>query len=363
VHLDSTNNIPKSQSTFNMAPRRGGSSSSGSTSSCPGAFSSTLEQVAFACDVLFLAVFIGITIAMFMYRKRTSGLGKKLLSLPYIAAVLFYLLGQMCSVVASVLLQCRQTDFYSVYSWNIATTVFYNLSYILLLFVVVYTLNMMLRQQLGHVSKILKIALLVIVVFMGAITCVRIGLRSYYNWTFMQGLNSSWSSRAARVQFMLAVQRFSMAWDALYLLSVLAAGALALMTIVQLRSRRSPAGDLIGWVIALFLAMLFWIILIIVFAAFGLGYVDYSIELSTTLTYLLSFSQALSFIFIICIAKHASWNTSTVVADPVGHLDTYAGVKQHQQYGNNGHPNGQPYYYHEVPATTAYNGGVHAIKP
>lgn len=148
----------------------------------------------------------------------------------------------MCSVVASVLLQCRQTDFYSVYSWNIATTVFYNLSYTLLLFVVVYTLNMMLRQQLGHVSKILKIALLVIVVFMGAITCVRIGLRSYYNWTFMQGLNSSWSSRAARVQFMLAVQRFSMAWDALYLLSVLAAGALALMTIVQLRSRRSPAG-------------------------------------------------------------------------------------------------------------------------
>jgi hypothetical protein len=77
-----------------MAPRRGGggSSSGSSISSCPDPFPLTYERVYFASDVLFLVVLLGITIAMFVYRKRTSGTGKKLLSLPYMGAVLFSLM-------------------------------------------------------------------------------------------------------------------------------------------------------------------------------------------------------------------------------------------------------------------------------
>jgi hypothetical protein len=96
IRLDSSfhKHIPTPHTTLNMAPRRGGSgSSSGSSvSSCPDPFPSTYEKVNFACDVLFLVVLIGITIAMFVFRKRASVNGKKLLSLPYMGAVLFLLM-------------------------------------------------------------------------------------------------------------------------------------------------------------------------------------------------------------------------------------------------------------------------------
>jgi hypothetical protein len=94
--------------------------------------------------------------------------------------------------------------------------------------------------------------------------------------------------------------------------------------------------------------------------ALTLNDVYYSWEASAAMNYLFNFGQALGFIFIICIAKHAAWNTT--VADPMSHLDTYAGVGVPQQYGNDGHPNGQAHYYQQVPPT-AYNGGAHSIKP
>jgi hypothetical protein len=94
----------------------------------------------------------------------------------------------------------------------------------------------------------------------------------------------------------------------------------------------------------------------------SLNYVVYSWESSVAQSYLFNFGQALSLIFLICIAKHAAWNQSTTVTDPMAHLDTYAGVGVPQQYGNDGHPNGQAHYYQQVPPT-AYNGGAHSIKP
>jgi hypothetical protein len=76
-----------------MAPRggRGGSSSSssgGGVSTCPGAFSTTLEQASFALDVVFLVVSLGFLIALFSLRKKGVA-GKKLLGLPFIGAVFF----------------------------------------------------------------------------------------------------------------------------------------------------------------------------------------------------------------------------------------------------------------------------------
>jgi hypothetical protein len=75
-----------------MAPKRGGSSggSSGSSvSSCPGAFNTTREVVYLASDAVLLAVLLGVTIALCTGRKKSSVTGKKLISLPYIGALLF----------------------------------------------------------------------------------------------------------------------------------------------------------------------------------------------------------------------------------------------------------------------------------
>jgi hypothetical protein len=76
-----------------MAPKRGGggSSSGSSLSSCPGAFATTLEQVYFASDVVFFTVLIGIAIALCSFRKKSVA-GKKLLGIPYILTISFFLM-------------------------------------------------------------------------------------------------------------------------------------------------------------------------------------------------------------------------------------------------------------------------------
>lgn len=77
-----------------MAPKRGGggggSSSGGSVNTCPGAFSSTYEQAFLANDVLFFAVYLGIAVALCVFRKKGVA-GKELLGLPYIGLIFFSL--------------------------------------------------------------------------------------------------------------------------------------------------------------------------------------------------------------------------------------------------------------------------------
>jgi hypothetical protein len=186
-------------------------------------------------------------------------------------------------MIATLLLQCGATSPYTAIDWSIAINVFINIGYWLLLVVVVYTLNIMLRQQLGQVPALLKIALLSIVGLMGVLTGVKIGLTSYVTWTQLNGY-SSFGYRYGSFSY-TAVQQFTTAYMSLYLVSVFAAGALALMSIMSLRSRRGPAGvslveslpttnqltvlqDLVGWVIALFLSMFFWVLIWVVSSKF-----------------------------------------------------------------------------------------------
>jgi hypothetical protein len=141
-------------------------------------------------------------------------------------------------MIATLLLACGTTDSYTAINWSIAINVFLNISQWLLLFVVVYTLNIMLRQQLGHVPMILKMALLFVVGLMGVLTCVKIGLTNYLNSMQLKGYSRYGYGSISY----LAVQHFNTAYISLYLVSVFAAGALALMSIMSLRSRRGPAG-------------------------------------------------------------------------------------------------------------------------
>jgi hypothetical protein len=135
--------------------------------------------------------------------------------------------GYACSIIATVLLQCEATEIYSIYRLQIPITIFINLSYWFLLFVVVFTLNSMLRQQLGHVG------------IMGALTAGKIGLSSYINWSQTE---VGWSRSSYNRGLVLTLQQYNVAYYSLYLVSVLVSGGLALMSIMSLRSRRSPAG-------------------------------------------------------------------------------------------------------------------------
>lgn len=100
--------------------------------------------------------------------------------------------------------------------------------------------------------------------------------------------------------------------------------------------------------------MVFHIIFSIVFVAWVLEEVDYTVETAVALSWLLNLGQALSLIFILCIAKHESWRSHTV-ADPVG---------AQPQYAYNANANPQGYYYHQSPEYVANgNNGNAAYKP
>ncbi|KAH8727909.1 hypothetical protein GQ44DRAFT_757822 [Phaeosphaeriaceae sp. PMI808] len=336
-----------------MAPKRGGGGGGrggGTISTCPGAFSSTSEQVQFAGIVVWFAAYLGLVIAYFPFRKKV-GAGKKLIGLIYILSLLLFLVGFGCSMIAQILRQCDATDVYSYYDWQIAITVFVRLANWLLLVVFVWKLNTMLRTQLGHSTFVFKTIYVAISALMGILTCVSIGLISYIYWsqahTIGRWVALSWS-------FLLSYKRFGVAYSVLFLLSVLASGLLALMTICSLRSKKNPAGDLIGWVIALTISMAFSSIISVVATATTLQAKYMEWETSVALNWLSNFSQILSFIFILCIAKHSCWSRAAVLNPMVGPYE-HAGVAPQQQYAYNGNTNEQTYYQQQQPS---YNGTV-----
>jgi hypothetical protein len=96
--------------------------------------------------------------------------------------------------------------------------------------------------------------------------------------------------------------------------------------------------------VALYISMLIWMLLIIVFAAQNFSTDPYRWQSSMAMSYVTGFFHALSFIILLCIAKHASWN-KTVATTP----QAYAPVVQ-QQTAYGGYPtDGQHEYYQQAP--------------
>ena len=69
------------------------------------------------------------------------------------------------------------------------------------------------------------------------------------------------------------------------------------------------------------------------------------------LTYFLNFFQVLSFICIICIAKHASWSNLLGANEPkaYGHIAAQQQQQHQQQYAYNPFPNSQVYHGQQAP--------------
>jgi hypothetical protein len=277
-------------------------------------------------------------------------------------------------MVATVLQQCNVTDsIYSYSDWYVAVVIFGYLSLWLLLVVVVFTLNTMLQKQLGHSNSILKILLLAIIGVMGLLTVALAALTAYLNYerprSYYDSYYGDYSDLSAIVD---ATTKLRTAYFALYLLSLLASGGLALTSMLSLRRESKAAARLIGWLIVLTAAMLLWVIIALIYSSWDLRNIYYSVETSIAMSYIQSFGQAVACIIILCIAKHACWG-SQITANPMTGTDTYAPVTYPQPYANtnnqthqppaqyayNGNPNGQTYQYNQTPELV---GTTHPIR-
>jgi hypothetical protein len=136
----------------------------------------------------------------------------------------------------SVLIECQTTGYSTYYSISIASSIFYGLGAWGLFFVVVYQLNTMLRENLGGRTGVFRIAPLVIVGVMFAMTVGYLGLSSYNLWTETNAgyNNGSW--------LYLPQEKLQLARQVLYLLGLMASGALSMMTIFSMRSRSLSGG-------------------------------------------------------------------------------------------------------------------------
>jgi hypothetical protein len=95
--------------------------------------------------------------------------------------------------------------------------------------------------------------------------------------------------------------------------------------------------------------MVFWSIVILVWEAAALQNTFWEWETSAVLVYLTSFAQVLAFVFLMCIAKHAAWNSPAGAHHGIN-ADAYVGADA-PKYEHNAGVN-QSYYYQQAPVYT-----------
>lgn len=117
-----------------------------------------------------------------------------------------------------------------MYSWNIAGTVFYGMHAFLLLFVVIYILNTMLRKQLGHNPSGLKNALGLILLVMGGLLLSYVAIQCYlYNAQM-----DLYRGYTIAIDYSSPVY-IGLAFDALVIISMLFSGALSIIAARSLK--------------------------------------------------------------------------------------------------------------------------------
>lgn len=132
-----------------------------------------------------------------------------------------------------MLRECKTTDDNSYYSWFIAWTVFRELGLYLLLVVVFYGVNDLLRNHLGSNPGLFKILYGIVLGIMGVLTAAYLGLECYNLWLLTDDGMDSDQERHIWEELRLAI-----AYYVLYLIVVIAGGALSIVSIVSMRSRR-----------------------------------------------------------------------------------------------------------------------------
>ncbi|KAF2625179.1 hypothetical protein BU25DRAFT_412980 [Macroventuria anomochaeta] len=295
-----------------MARRYGSSSSSSSCFDSSYGLYDSYELAQYACVVIFLAVYLGTLIAVCVVRRRT-GSGKHLIGLPYMFALFFMFIQQALNFLSYTLRACDEmNDMESLYDWNIASLVFYGLETFLFLFVVIYTLNIMLRKQLGHNPSALKIAFGLDLFVLGGLLLSYVVLLCYTYWR----AGRFYRTRLSGFSFnYIASTYVCLAFDAVYMISILASGVLSLLAARSLKKKHVASGSLMVWISVLILSLFVYTLLSIIQISSQLSYGLYFGEASYTVMYwITSFCRGLAFITIIFIARNPVWRPNTFAA-------------------------------------------------
>jgi hypothetical protein len=143
---------------------------------------------------------------------------------------------QIISFVWSTLSACEATNssLESAYDLRAALAVFDALSTILLLFVAIWTLNILLRKQLGHTSAMLKVILAIDLVILGVILLVATVFICY---SYHSVGRDSYSSPGNIGSILSATQYIGFAFDGVTVISILGSGALSLATARSLKKK------------------------------------------------------------------------------------------------------------------------------
>ncbi|CAN9421432.1 unnamed protein product [Alternaria sp. RS040] len=297
---------------------------------------SPLAQASLAYDVVFLVLFLGLSIATFFVRRKSEG-GKKLVGVPCVVALFFQVLSRLLVLIGELMYQCSDLSVDDYLNLSVASNVMSRLANWMLLVIFVYILNSMLLKQLETTSSGSKTVSWIIIGVMAAVMIADLALSSYVSisskyWNFDFALT------------MVTAQALSLTVDILWLISVIVSAAFSLSNVSALRSRRLPGGDLIGWVTALYITLFVCSVLGIVFSSFYFWPYESSVsnEAMIALSFISTLSQILTFVTLMCIAKHISWSQTIEKTEPV-----YVPVTQQQAtyaYGN-----GQQDYYQQTP--------------
>jgi hypothetical protein len=269
---------------------------------CPNFLADTYSQVYYARSVVYFVAFLATAVAFCMFQKRTTA-GKKLLGLPYLLALLFFIITYALDVLTQTLQQCGQANLSSFYSLQIVITIFYGMGYWSLLVVVVWTLTSMLRERLDRKWKLSRAICLATVVFMGLFTCVNIGLQCYNLW--LNTMGGLYSRQPALFEEQL---RVGLAYWVLYLASILVAGALVLLAMQPVRSKHASGGALQGCITLMFALLSVWCLITIIEYARQITGEAWELTVSATLAWVSGVCLILSMLLIIVIARNAAWN-------------------------------------------------------
>ncbi|KAG9186074.1 hypothetical protein G6011_02630 [Alternaria panax] len=305
-------------------------------SGCEEAFPTAFSQANLAFNVIFTAVFVGIFVAAFFVRGKTRG-GKKLVGVPFIIALFLQALSYLLFLIGIVVYECSNMSSNDYMNISIASNVIARVADWLLLVVFAYILNSMLLKQLEISSSGSKTVFQIVVGVMATVIIADLALSNYVNT----------SSRKWDFDFvltLLAARAFSLTANTLWLISVTISAAFSLSNISALRSRRLPGGDLIGWLTALYIFLFIYAILEIVFSSslFWPSKIPLSNGLSLPFSFISALSLAVTFIFLICIAKHISWSQTIQKTE----LEYAPVIEQQATHGDG---NGQQDYYQQTP--------------
>jgi len=290
-----------------MARYRG--SSSGSRCFNSGYYGS-YDYAQYACVVVFAAVYLGIAVG-FCITRRKFGRGKHLVGVPYMLALFFTFIEQIINFIWTTLSACQATNgsLQSAYDLRSALAVFDSLSVIFLLFVAIWTLNIMLRKQLGNTSAILKIVLAIDLAILGVLLLV-ITVLICYSYHFIG--RSIYESPANLSIILSATQYISLALSAVIVISILGSGAVSLAAARSLKKKHLANTSIIIWIAVMTLAIFAVYLISIIQTAQTLtefSYYDFASRMAAY--WLSSFFYALAFVAIIFIAKNSVWNSAT----------------------------------------------------